>query len=176
MGAGHEHGSNNEETTSAAARQQRLIKLESTSSMPTGDEDVNIAESPPASPSFAGGEHERETTAAGIEAMQKLVDACAAAGEPEVSLSVLAAAAVQKAGAAYRANLLGVLREHGWAQSDEKILSETKILALDSHKFSSDKDLCANGNAFSCNMSSREARQRLVQTEADAHYAGGLVL
>ena len=145
----------------AASRQQRIIKLESTSTMPTADDEICGADSPPASPSFAGGEQERETTTAGVEAMQELVDACAVAGEPEVSLGMLAAAAVQTAGTAYRANLLGVLREHGWAQSDEKILLETKILALDSHTFSSDKDLCANGNAFSCNMSSREARQRL---------------
>eukprot|EP01043_Picozoa_sp_COSAG02_P042353 COSAG02_NODE_3595_length_6511_cov_2.766064_3_plen_1593_part_01 len=144
----------------AVSRQHRIIKLESTSTMPTADDDI-CAASPPASPSFVGGEQERETTTAGVEAMQKLVDACVTPDEPTMSLSVLAAAAVQTAGAAYRANLLGVLREHGWTETDEKILLETKLLTLESHKLSSDKDLCANGNAFSCNMSSRESRQRL---------------
>ena len=146
----------------AALRRKRVMTLESMSTAPTTDDEISGAESPPSSPSFAGGEQqEPEITALGVEAMQKLVDACAAPGDPEISLSVLAASAVQMAGAAYRANLLGVLREHGWAESDEKILIETKILALDTHKFSSDRDLCASGNAFSCNMSSQEARRRL---------------
>ena len=139
-----------------------MVSLETTGpGNPYVDDEISGAESPPSSSSFAGGADAMQVTAAGIEAMQQLVNACSAPDSPEIS--VLAATAVQTAGVSYRANLLGVLREHGWEEAEgEKILIQTKIFALDTHRLDvTDKDLCADGNAFSCNMTSQDARRRL---------------